>query len=282
MVRTISITSWGDYRKLVRSSEFRGWAFRGQSDAAWPVASSLARYLKDFEVHQDAWAFQEKRALRIFQRKAQLYLSSVPDAQDSFQWLAMMQHHGAPTRLIDFTWSPFIAAYFALSQSKTEAAAVWGIFPPNIDHSSRQAIANGQIIDAKSHWMRKPGIYEKHFLPGTMPLVVIGEPEVMNERLTVQSGTFAIPGVLDQSLDSLLSKYPNPGETIVKFELDTNKLRKDAMEDLYNSNIREVTLFPGLDGFARSLAFELEFHWAFDPKTMDKVKGFDSPPGGMP
>ena len=42
------------------------------------------------------------------------------------------------------------------------------------------------------------------------------------------------------------------------------------MESLYYMNITNATLFPGLDGLARSLAYELEFHWAFNPKTMEE------------
>jgi hypothetical protein len=41
-------------------------------------------------------------------------------------------------------------------------------------------------------------------------------------------------------------------------------------------NINSASLFPGLDGLARSLAYELEHHWAFDPKTTRKHKGFSS------
>jgi hypothetical protein len=51
-------------------------------------------------------------------------------------------------------------------------------------------------------------------------------------------------------------------------------VREDAMRDLYNININNATLFPGLDGMVRSLAYELEFHWAFYPKTMKVFQGF--------
>jgi hypothetical protein len=40
-------------------------------------------------------------------------------------------------------------------------------------------------------------------------------------------------------------------------------------------NINNATLFPGLDGLARSLAFELEHHWAFNPVTMEKRRGYE-------
>jgi hypothetical protein len=50
--------------------------------------------------------------------------------------------------------------------------------------------------------------------------------------------------------------------------------RVATMRELYRMNISEATLFPGLDGLSRSLAFELEAHWAFDPLTGEKYEGF--------
>ena len=54
-------------------------------------------------VKEEYWGSQEKRILRIFQRKGHLFLTHIPDRLDIFQWLALMQHYGAPTRLLDFT-----------------------------------------------------------------------------------------------------------------------------------------------------------------------------------
>jgi hypothetical protein len=45
------------------------------------------------------------------------------------------------------------------------------------------------------------------------------------------------------------------------------------MQELYGMNITQATLFPDLDGLARSLAYELEFHWAYDPRTMKSRHG---------
>ena len=81
-------------------------------------------------------------------------------------------------------------------------------------------------------------------------------------------------GVLDRPVEEVLSTYPNPKKTVVKFMLDTENIRDEAMYAFYNMNITNATLFPGLDGMARSLAYELEFHWAYDPKTMKRYPGY--------
>src|SRR5262249_18350123 len=100
------INNWQDFYEGVAGPEDRNWAFRGHSDAERPLYSSLSRYLKEYGIHREAWSEQEARIGRIFRRKAHLFLEHVTTATDAFQWLALMQHHGAPTRLLDFTWSP--------------------------------------------------------------------------------------------------------------------------------------------------------------------------------
>ena len=63
------------------------------------------------------WKQREERAIRIFRRKAHIYLPDRTVLSDDLRCLAMMQHHGAPTRLFDFTKSPYVAAFFALEQA---------------------------------------------------------------------------------------------------------------------------------------------------------------------
>jgi hypothetical protein len=270
------IKNWQQFHDVVAGPKYQNWAFRGHSDATWPLQSSLSRYLKQYQIHPSAWLEQERRIGRIFQRKAHLFLEHVPDERDAFQWLALMQHHGAPTRLVDFTWSPFVAAFFALERA-TQDAAVWAIFIPamwrpkhKINFPTKNTSKSPEELG-----LRNPGAYEAYYLGNTVPFVSSGEPMVMNKRLVAQSGTFVVPGVLDQTIDEILMAYPEPGTPVIKFELCTRHLRDDAMLALYTMNLTNATLFPDLDGLARSMAYELEFHWAYNPKTMKINPGYE-------
>jgi len=267
----IELGSWSDFKALFDGNTYRSWAFRGQSDASWPLYSSLTRYLENFHVHQDNWVGQERRILRIFRRKAHLLGTQLPDNDDSFEWLALMQHHGAPTRLLDFTWSPHVAAFFALERA-TGSAAVWAICPPKLSTERFRTIRPSQETDAEEigPWIR--GNYERYFLPNQNKTVIIGEPHRMNQRLVAQSGTFVMPGVLNISVERIVADQCSHG-AIVKIVL-LQSLRRDAMKELYSMNITNATLFPGMDGLARSLGFELEFHWAFDPVTNEVYPGY--------
>ena len=269
----VRVRTWLEFQEVLRQGRYKSWAFRGQSDARWSLASSLSRYLDSFGVHRDAWALQEWRIIRIFRRKAHLFLDNVPAEDDVFQWLALMKHHGAPTRLLDFTWSPFVAAFFAL-QGATREAAVWALSVPQLRQPPGHLPQEYQG-SAATRPMREAGSFERLYLNATVPFVAVGEPYVMNKRLVAQSGTFVTPSVIDRPVEEILATYPDSRSLLTKVVLETDSLREDAMEELYSMNVTPATLFPDLDGLARSMAYELEFHWAFNPKTMEEYGGFE-------
>jgi len=261
LYRQIRLESWDAFLKLITSAPYSNWAFRGERDERWPLYSSLSRYLKNFGVSNLAWPAQEERILRIFKRKAHQYMVQPPDPDDDFQWLALMQHHGAPTRLIDFTWSPYVAAFFALERSLDDGV-VWALNPARVD--STRAPRHRQMDP------RPKGNFRRYFLEGKHRVIWLGEPLTMNRRLIAQSGTFAVPGVLDVPMEEILGA-DDPDNTLAKLVLD-NTVREVGMRELYRMNITYATLFPDLDGLAKSLGYELEFHWGFNPRTMEKYR----------
>jgi hypothetical protein len=254
----IRLRSWEEYLSTISDSPYQNWAFRGQRDASAPLYSALSRYFMTFAIDRRAWREQEERILRVFKRKAVHFLDHVPDRDDDFEWLALMQDHGAPTRLLDFSWSPYVAAFFALHNT-TQEGVIWACNPVQIEKKNE--------VD-----LQKPGTFRKHFVANNKPFVWLGEPYAMNRRLIAQSGTFLVPGILHESIEEILMSYPDPKQTVIKFILPANKIREKGMRELYRMNITQATLFPDLDGLARSLAYELEFHWAYDPRTMKRMR----------
>src|SRR5437016_2833107 len=158
--KIVTLGSWEEYLSMISDSPYQNWAFRGQRDASAPLFSALSRHLMAFRVDPHAWPRQEERILRIFKRKAGHFLDHIPEPDDDFQWLALMQDHGAPTRLLDFTWSPHIAAFFALERASAEAA-IWAVSPRQLRqvHEQRRALGDLKAMD-----LQKPGNFTRHFL----------------------------------------------------------------------------------------------------------------------
>jgi hypothetical protein len=107
------------------------WVFRGQKDESYPLQPSIER-----EAGLSVpWAALEFKILQEeFQPKARMHMdpSSLPAPEDVLSWLALMQHYGVPTRLLDFTLSPFVALYFALRdrtphEKLSKNVVVWAI-----------------------------------------------------------------------------------------------------------------------------------------------------------
>jgi hypothetical protein len=119
-MQTTVVSSWKQFMEL--SATLDGWAFRGQQDAEWPLLSSLSRYMLAYVADRSQWRAREERAIRIFRRKAHNYVQHPTLLDDDLRCLSLMQHHGAPTRLLDFTKSPFVAAFFALERSVSDVA----------------------------------------------------------------------------------------------------------------------------------------------------------------
>lgn len=256
-----TVANWDEF--VVLADELDGWAFRGQISAQWPVVSSLTRRLQQFCSNRAEWPAREQRAMRIFRRKAHIYLSDRSVLNDDLRCLAMMQHHGAPTRLLDFTKSPYVAAFFALERA-TDDAAMWALDTPTLWRSSPGFDAK---LDRDGIDPRRPGNFERYFGANDHPVLWFGEPDEMDRRLVAQSGLLVVPGQLHLALHEILAHYEPAGSLLRKFVLP-RALRERAMQSLYRMNVTHATLFPDLDGLARSIGYELEVSW---PTASDAI-----------
>jgi hypothetical protein len=249
------ISSWDEFTELARTLD--GWAFRGQRDADWQLFSSLSRHLRTFVSDQTCWQEREARAIRVFRRKAHNYVSDLRVLDDDVRCLALMQHHGAPTRLLDFTKSPYVAAFFALEQA-TDKAAVFALNTPRLWYVTPRYRADltREKIDP-----RAKGNFDTYFAKNEFDIVWTGEPKQMDRRLVAQSGTFVMPGKLDKPVEQILELYSTTEPVIRKLILPAKKVRDEFLRSLYRMNITNATLFPDLEGLAKSMAFELEIVW---------------------
>lgn len=183
-----------------------------------------------------------------------------------------------PTRLLDFSHSFYIAAFFAM-ENATQDAAVWAIDYFKL-MSRLMELTEGSGTEYIHDTHRRHEAIAATILNGdSQDRLVLGiEPEIMNERLSIQQGSFLFPCDITTSFEQNLADTLGVPLSIFDQEriVSSNQLRPEivsgaaivkvvlpqtmhtpALLDLKSMNISATTLFPGLDGFARSLALYL-------------------------
>jgi hypothetical protein len=176
-----------------------------------------------------------------------------------------MQHHGAPTRLLDWSWSPYVAAYFAL-EDETEKAAIWAIDLDWLEErgnvilqdSGRKPIPTSAL--ERATFLNELLEYQKS--SGMPPRMVVRvEPRRTDAWMTSQRGFFLCKCWDQLSLNELvmdMMMHPELVSTprIRKLEIG-GSLRFEFLRQLQAANIHRGSLFPDLDGFSRSLNMDL-------------------------
>jgi hypothetical protein len=120
-----NIVSWDQFNKFVlelKSSVSEHWIYRGQPED-WELSSTIERALSNWRIdleHATSIEFQTVREFRRRMREPQYQQVH----SDILFCLALMQHHGAPTRLLDCTYSPFVAAAFAIQEGSPNKSRI--------------------------------------------------------------------------------------------------------------------------------------------------------------
>jgi len=245
-------------------TEFDGkdeWAFRGQDADDFP-ASSLERHCENIGISGPAVSDLEVKLIRDFARRYHLYSGSEPPPKgNTLEWLSLLRHYGTPTRLVDFTYSFFIAVYFALEplEAAKKPAVVWALDVGGLKNEADLLIAakvpKGYDQIQKFHRERDGDSFRALFMDNSrspLRFAYSTNPIRLNDRLTVQQGVFLVPGDVSATFEANLLAVPGPSTRIVKVVLDP-ACRPEVLRKLHKVGINAATLFPGLEGFGRSL-----------------------------
>ena len=247
----VEITSWNN---LLEELFFDSWnknlgryrsqyAFRGLSKSSYDLKTSLIRLGGNFRG-------LEGNLLRNFQKYA---YGDFKQKGSIWYWLSLAQHHGLPTRLLDWTFSPLVALHFATANidNFSEDGAIWSVnyekahklLPDRLKSLLKEEGSDLFTADMLSNQFGKlsdfDNISKDEFL-------LFFEPPSLDERIINQYGLFSVFSNASVEVDGWLSKRPDIWRKIVI----PSGLKWEIRDKLDQSNITERVLFPGLDGLS--------------------------------
>lgn len=242
--------------------------FRGQSDVKYHLEPGLFRKRK-LDEHRSVGEYTrslEKTMIYDFISESCIYRPDIR-RDDYLSWLEIAQHHGLPTRLLDFTTNPLVALYFACISSSNKDAYLWIINSEayyrhikdrtdivNLDNRSQiTKIVNDEIINPI------PDLHPVN--KGFIQFPRMYKPNYYDERMAAQSSMFMIWAASQSPLDELLgdpkvwmkndsSKNPNG---VIGRILIPSECKKELLLQLDVSGINEKTIYLGLDGVGKYL-----------------------------
>ena len=107
---TVEVSGATELFQCFQSTTFKGdkWVFRGHGRSGWKLHPTIERLANEQHISPHVEQYVERQS----KRRAHHYLSDLPDEDDDLEWIALMQHHGAPTRLLDWTRSAYDCGLF--------------------------------------------------------------------------------------------------------------------------------------------------------------------------
>lgn len=200
------VKSFTDLHNIIQSYQKKTIIYRGVRDGSYELQPDAGRY--------GLTENQERMILRLFKDQALPYLNFRPE--NEWEWLALARHHGLPTRLLDWTRNPLVAAYFAVEKEHRGDSLIY-------------AYHSDTFI----------GI-EKYADPFVRTKVGKFIPSHVTKRITAQVGIFTI--------------HPNPKRPFDSPDVDQIIISSNCREKLkwilYRYGIHRASLFPDLDGLA--------------------------------
>jgi hypothetical protein len=250
----IVVRSWNELSDALFADSWRAdlgryrsnYAFHGCIRGHGDLSTRLARMRgAAFETH--------------FLRNFRKYAPKAAVPRDSiWNWLALAQHHGLPTRLIDWSYSPFVALHFATADTARplrdvtiyciDFAATNASLPPSLQrvlHEEGSMVFTAEMLDKVARTLPELDAVGRR----GHNFVIFLEPPSLDERIVNQFALFSLMAGKTARLDRWLADRPD----LLRQVVIPSRLRLEVRDKLDQANITERVLFPGLDGLCRWL-----------------------------
>jgi hypothetical protein len=198
-----------------------------------------------------------------FKQIAPSLYANVPQEEDDLGWLILMQHHGAPTRLLDWTENILIALYFAVNDFSEVDGEIWALYPPALNIKNGfwgipiKKNASLQYLVKEIYYIKnkKVNLVKSLKLPSIPKYPLAFYPTWKFLRMIVQSSTFTIHPIPEKG--NQLTDIFTKGKDFFRYIVPA-KYKSDLLKSLNLLGIKRYRLFPDLDSLSQDIISELK------------------------
>jgi hypothetical protein len=265
------VRNWKDLRDWVDAITCDGKShmFRGQPGPYGVLKPKFLRLLENGGITDHKRAHEiESDLLERFIREAPVQIDeppvrallNIPGRAAILTWWGIMQHYGAPTRVLDWTGSPYVATYFAVEKELESDGEIWCYREEQLEAKWRLAIEQKKLNSwpvgmAYQDYEQMRKIDDKpilhHFIHGTRTI-----------RMAAQQGVFTVCTDVFQDHAKLLAELlgPDQEKRAYRRTVISKRLKPEFLEHLRFMNITGASLFPGIDGVGRFIDESARIH----------------------
>jgi hypothetical protein len=244
------ISSWREFDDAVAEANYEGsrsarahssLVFRGLARSSYTNDHSLARLGDDYQE-------LERHLIRNFRK----YAHRERPGPTLWDWLSLAQHHGLPTRLLDWTYSPWVAAHFATATSPEEEAIVWAVdcaaahelLPDDVRRSLEAEGAT--VFTTELLAQHADQLDDLDELTEDDAFVLFFEPPSLDDRIVNQSAVLSTMSAVRASMEDWIDEH---ADLCHAWRIPV-EAKAEIRERLDQANVTERVLMPGLDGLA--------------------------------
>lgn len=233
---------WNSFLDWISQHDSSLWAYRGIGDAAFGLVPGVGR-ISNYSLAR------ERAILEIFERRAAEFVDTT--RMDNWDKIALAQHHGLPTRLLDWTTNPLIAAFFAVTAQPAEVEVTR--VPPGSPYLTFRATPQRRMATARIVAVRVSARLTIKSAsnpdPFGMTNIAFFLPRSITTRIVTQGGLFSShPDPAHAWTDPLTHSknvFDVPGDVRLFFQ-----------RRLFNLGIDEQRTMSGLDGLGARMAWQ--------------------------
>jgi len=277
------------YTILNRLADTQAYVFRGHASCHWPhLEPSLHRILGDKRTFDDS-VMTETTAIAAFRRHSRslLQAAELTYFDGILDSVTLMQHYGAPTRLLDWTLSPWVACYFATDGSDDDDASIW-TFNQHELVKKNQRPEGARDFD-RFRELTTVTTTETWFEAASEagPYIDSFRYQYANAQMSAQQSLFTIAGRLGDNHDEALARtLDEPWQTLrIRIPRASKKLLRQR---LFLMNVSALALFPTINGVGRNIREAILAEYALSDEALlraleEKARGLgggeDAGPG---